>query len=172
MPLPGGNFRVRGGVGAATLGAVRRAFPPIVVALALVAGGLACGGGDESDDEFKQQYNDAIRPLSQLGDDVVASLGGAEGQSDREIANQFDELSDRFARTRRNLSRLDPPEDARDEFDELVGSLKEAVADLRAVASAAREGDPAEAEDATNDLVDTGQRVRRAQDAFRDAVEG
>jgi methyl-accepting chemotaxis protein len=150
---------------------VRRPFPSIVIALALVAGGFACGG-DDSNDEFKQQYNDAIRPLSQLGDDIVASLGGAEGQSDREIANQFDELSDRFARTRRNLSRLDPPEDAKDEFDELLGSLKEAVADLRAVASAAREGDPAEAEEATNDLVDTGQRVRRAQDAFRDAVEG
>jgi hypothetical protein len=163
---------VSGEGGAATLGAVRRAFPWIVVALALVAGGFACGGGDNSDDEFKQQYNDAIRPLSQLGDDVVASLGGAEGQSDREIANQFDELSDRFARTRRNLSRLDPPEDAKDEFDELLGSLNEAVTDLRAVASAAREGDPAEAEEATNDLVDTGQRVRRAQDAFRDAVGG
>jgi methyl-accepting chemotaxis protein len=171
MPLPDRDCRVRRACGAATLGAVRRPFPSIVIALALVAGGFACGG-DDSNDEFKQQYNDAIRPLSQLGDDIVASLGGAEGQSDREIANQFDELSDRFARTRRNLSRLDPPEDAKDEFDDLLGSLKEAVADLRAVASAAREGDPAEAEEATNDLVDTGQRVRRAQDAFRDAVEG
>jgi len=171
MPLSDRNCRVRGPGGTATLGAVRRAFASIVVALALVAGGFGCGG-DESDDEFKQQYNEAIRPLSQLGDDVVASLGGAEGQSDREIANQFNELSDRFARTRRNLSRLDPPEDAKDEFDELIGSLKEAVADLRAVGAAAREGDPAEAEEATNDLVETGQRVRRAQDAFRDAVEG
>jgi methyl-accepting chemotaxis protein len=171
MPLPGGNLRVAEGVRPATLGAVRRAFSSIVAALALVAGGLACGG-DDADDEFKQQYNEAVRPLSELGDDVVASLGGAQGQSDREIAKQFDELSDRFARTRQNLTRLDPPGDAEDEFDELLGSLKETVGDLRAVATAAREGDPAEAQEATEALVETGQEVRRAEDAFRDAVGG
>ena len=148
-----------------------RTLVAIVAGLALAAGGLACGN-EEPNDEFKQRYNEAVRPLTELGDDVVASLGGAEGQSDREIAGQFDELSDRFARTRQNLARLTPPEDARDEFDELLGSLRQAVGDLRAVAAAAREGDPAEAEEATDALVETGQEVRRAEDDFRDAVEG
>jgi hypothetical protein len=151
-------------------GAVTRAIAPIVAAMALALAGSACG--DDSDDAFKERYNSAVRPLSSLGDDVVASLGGAEGQSDREISRQFDELADRFARTRRNLSGLDPPEDTKEEFDELLRALKQTVADLRAVASAAREGDPAEAQEATEALVETGQQVRRAEDAFRDSVNG
>jgi hypothetical protein len=147
---------------------VTRAALPIAAALALAFG---AGCGDDADAQFKQDYNEAVRPLSTLGDDVVASLGGAEGQSNRAIARRFGELADRFERTSRNLSRLDPPADTGDEFDDLLASLKRTVADLRTVARAAKEGDPAEAAEASRALVETGQRVRRAEDAFQSAVE-
>jgi hypothetical protein len=148
-------------------GSVTRAIAPLMAALALIFGAAGCG--DDSD-EFKDQYNEAVRPLSALGDEVAASLAGAEGQSEKAIADRFDELADRSERAGEKLSRLEPPEDAEAEFDELLVLLKEGIADLRAVARAAREGDPAEAEEATETLVETGQRLRQAEDEFQDAV--
>ena len=147
-----------------------RAAARIVVATALVFGAVACG--DDSSDEFKDQYNQAVRPLSTLGDDIGESLSGAEGQSNQALATQFDKLADRADQTRKNLSELEPPEDATDQFDALLASLKRATADLRAVGESAREGDPAEAAEATQDLVQSGQRVQRAEAAFKNAVGG
>jgi hypothetical protein len=147
-----------------------RAAARIVVAAALVFGAVACG--DDSSDEFKDQYNQAVRPLSSLGDDIGESLSGAEGQSNQALATQFDKLADRADQTRKNLAELEPPEDATDQFDELLASLKRATADLRAVGESAREGDPAEAAEATQDLVESGQRVQQAETAFKNAVEG
>lgn len=147
-----------------------RAPLSILVAIALVFGAVACG--DDANDEFKDQYNQAVQPLSSLGDDIGDSLSGAEGQSNQALATQFDKLADRAEETRSNLSELEPPEDAGDQFDELLASLKQAVADLRAVGAAAKEGDPAEAEEATQALVESGQKVQRAEAAFKAAVEG
>jgi hypothetical protein len=147
-----------------------RAAAWISVATALAFGAVACG--DDSSDEFKDQYNQAVRPLSTLGDDIGESLSGAEGQSNQALATQFDKLADRADQTRKNLSELEPPEDATDQFDELLASLEGATADLRAVGESAREGDPAEAAEATQDLVESGQRVQKAEAAFKDAVGG
>jgi hypothetical protein len=142
----------------------------ILLALALVFGASACG--DDSSDEFKDQYNQAVRPLSSLGEDIGDSLSGAEGQSNQALGAQFEKLAERAEQTRRNLAELEPPEDASDQFDELLASLKTAVADLRAVGESAREGDPAEAAEATQSLVESGQRVQEAEADFKDAVEG
>ena len=147
-----------------------RAVVPILLALVLSFGAVACG--QDSSDEFKDQYNEAVRPLSQLGDDVVASLSGAGERSDRELARQLDRYADNAERVRRNLSELDPPEDTTDQFNDLLAALKQSVADLRQVGASAKEGDPAEAERATQDLVASGQRLQRAESAFRNAVEG
>jgi hypothetical protein len=147
-----------------------RAVASILVAMALVFGTVGCG--DDSDDEFTEQYNKAVQPLSALGDDIGASLSGAGGQPDRELAAQFEKLADRADQTRRNLSELAPPEDAADQYDELLASLKQSVADLRAVAAAAKEGDPAEGQQAAQALVESGQELREAERAFQNAVEG
>jgi hypothetical protein len=142
----------------------------MVAALALFFGAVGCGG-DDSNDEFKDQYNEAVQPLSSLGDDVVASLT-AEGLSDRARANQLEKLADGAEQTRRNLSELEPPDDAADKFDELLAALKQSVADLRAVGESAREGDPVEADEATRALVETGKRLREAETEFQEAIEG
>jgi hypothetical protein len=149
-------------------GAVTRALVPLVAALALAFGAFACG--DDDSEEFKEDYNRVVRPLSTLGDDVAASLATAPERSDRENAARFDELADRSERARQRVAGLEPPEDAQEEFDELLALLKQGVADLRAVARAARESDPPAAEEATQDLVETGQRVREAEEEFKDAV--
>jgi hypothetical protein len=149
---------------------VARAVVPILLALALLFGAVACG--QDANDEFKDRYNEAVRPLSQLGDDVVASLSGAGGRSDRELARQLDRYAGNAERVRRNLSKLEPPEGTTDQFNDLLAALKQSVADLRQVGASAKEGDPAEAEQATQDLVESGQRLQRAESEFRNAVEG
>jgi hypothetical protein len=149
---------------------VARTVARILLAVALVFGAVACG--DDSNDEFKDQYNEAVRPLSSLGDDIGESLSGAEAQSNQALGAQFEKLADRADRTRQNLSELEPPEGARDQFDELLAALKGAVSDLRAVGESAREGDPTEAAEATQELVESGQRVQEAEADFKDAVEG
>jgi hypothetical protein len=147
-----------------------RAVVSILVAMALVFGATACG--EDSNDGFKDQYNAAVRPLNQLGDDVVASLTSAGEGSDRELARELDKYADRAEQTRHHLSELQPPDDTRDQFDDLLAALKESVADLRAVGASAREGNPAEAQEATTDLIESGQRLRSAESDFRNAVEG
>jgi ABC-type transporter Mla subunit MlaD len=148
---------------------VARLVAPLLLALALSFGAVACGG--DSDEEFKDQYNQAVQPLRQLGDNVVASLTGAGQGSDRELAGRLDRYADRADRVRRNLSNLEPPEGTMDQFDDLLAALKQSVADLRAVAASAKKGDPVEAREATEDLVESGQRLQRAESTFRKAVE-
>jgi hypothetical protein len=147
---------------------VTRALAPLLAALALALGAAGCG--DDSR-EFKEDYNAAVEPLSAVGDNVAATLKGADAFSDAELATRLDGLADRFQRARRDLSRLEAPDDVQDQFDELLALLKEGIGDLRAVARAARKGDPAQAEEATQALVETGQRVRQAEAEFKDDVE-
>jgi hypothetical protein len=148
---------------------VTRVLASIGAALALFFGAVGCGG-DSND--FKDQYNEAVRPLSSLGDQIGASLSGGEGQSNQALAAQYEKLADRLDQTRKNLSKVEPPDDASDEFDNLLASLKQAGGDLKALSASAKEGDPAEAAEATQALVESGQKVRKAEAAFKDAVEG
>jgi hypothetical protein len=148
---------------------VTRVLTSIAAALALLFGVVGCG--EDSNDEFKDQYNEALRPLSSLGDEVVSTLTEG-GQSDQALGRQLEKLAGRAEETRKNLSELEPPEDAADQYDELLGALKQSVADLRAVGESAREGDPVEAQEATQALVESGQELQQAETAFRNAVEG
>jgi methyl-accepting chemotaxis protein len=150
-------------------GRVGRAIASILLALVISFGAVACG--EDSNEEFKDRYNQAVRPLSQLGDDVVASLTSAGQASDRELARRLESFADRADRVRGNLSDLEPPEGTQDEFDELVAALKRSEADLRAVAASAKEGDRAAANEATEKLVESGQDLRSAESDFRNAVE-
>ena len=149
---------------------MRRRAAALLSLVALAATFGACG--EDENNAFKEDYNEAVRPLSTLGDDIGASLQGAEGESNAALAGRFDELADRTETTRENLSRLDPPEDARDELDALVDALKEGVTDLRALADAARSGDPAEAGAASRELVATGQTIQEAEADLRRVVDG
>ena len=146
-----------------------RVLASIATALALLFGAVGCG--EDSNDEFKDQYNEALRPLSSLGDEVVSTLTEG-GRSDQALGRQLEKLAGRAEETRKNLSELEPPEEAADQYDELLGALKQSVADLRAVGESAREGDPVEAQEATQALVESGQELQQAETAFRNAVEG
>lgn len=130
----------------------------------------ACGGDD--DNAFKEDYNRAVKPLSELNADIGSSIGGAGGKSNDEIAKEFDNLAAKAQQTRDNLADLDPPEGAEEQFDELLSSLQTGTEDLRAVAAAAKEADPAAAGEASRDLVESGTQIQKAETALQDAVEG
>ena len=142
------------------------------VALVLVAvsfGAVGCGGDDS--DSFKEDYNTAVKPLSELNEDIGGSIGASD-KSNQAIAKQFDKLADKAAETRSNLRALEPPEDAKSAFDDLIAALKDGTDDLRAVAEAARDSDPAAATKASKDLTESGQEIQKAETALQKAVDG
>jgi hypothetical protein len=127
-------------------------------ALVLVLLALSgCGGSDSS---FADDYNQAVRPLSRLGDGLGTKPAA------------FERLADGTADTRRNLAKLDPPEDAQDEFDALLARLDEVTRDLTAVASAERSKDVPRQRRAAKRLVRSSDAVETAETALKQAVEG
>jgi hypothetical protein len=128
---------------------------PVALLVLLVVAG--CGG---SGDSFTDDYNEAVKPLSELGANVGSSAG------------EFDRLAAKTKKTRDNLADLDPPEDAQDEMDKLLTGLEGVTRDLSAVADAVREKDPAEQAEAAKQLVQSSSEVQRAETALQQAVEG
>jgi flagellar basal body rod protein FlgB len=126
-----------------------------VVLVLLAAAG--CGGSDNS---FTDEYNEAVRPLSRLEQGM--------GSQPRE----FDRLARRTEATRQNLAKLDPPDDAQDEFDAFMALLDRVTADLKAVATAARRHDVADQREAARQLVRSSTKVQQAETALKAAVEG
>src|SRR5688572_19044193 len=108
------------------------------VALLVLLAPAACGGSDSS---FAEDYNQAVKPLSQLGEGMGAQ------------AREFDRLARRTERTRANLSKLDAPDDAKQEFDKLLTELDQVTDDLNAVADATRSKDVVEQREAAKQLV-------------------
>jgi uncharacterized lipoprotein YehR (DUF1307 family) len=129
--------------------------PVVVLVLLAVAG---CGGG--SDDSFTEDYNQAVKPLS----DLQTNMGTN--------AAQFDKLAERTGETRDNLADLDPPEDAKDEMDKLLSGLDSVTKDLSDVADAVRSKDPVEQRNAAKQLVKSSAGVQQAETALKQAVEG
>jgi hypothetical protein len=124
----------------------------VLVLLAL----LGCGGEDSS---FTEDYNKAVRPLSSFG-----KVGTEPAE--------FDRLAKRTQRIRRNLVGLDPPEDARDEFELLLARLDQVSGDLNAVAAAEQTQDVVKQRAAAKRLVRSSNDVERAETALKQAVEG
>jgi ribosomal protein L29 len=141
-----------------------------LAALALVLPAAACGGDDS--DQFREDYNAAVERLSSINSDIGSAAGGAAGQSNDAIAREFDKIADTAEQTRSDLAELDPPDDAKEEFDTLLASLERGVDDLRAVASAAKSDNPAEANEAVRDLARTGREITEAENALKKAVDG
>ena len=75
------------------------------------------------------------------------------------------------AQTRAELAELAPPEEARDEFDQLLAAIRDGVKNIREVADAAREGNQDRFQDATEALSESGEEISRAEAELKDAVE-
>jgi hypothetical protein len=141
-----------------------------LAALTVALPAAGCGGDDS--DQFREDYNAAVDKLSRINSDIGSAAGGAAGQSNDAIAKEFDKIANTAEQTRSDLADLDPPDDAKEEFDALLSSLEQGVDDLRAVAKAAKDNNPAEANKAVQDLARTGQEITDAENALKKAVDG
>lgn len=121
---------------------------------------LLLAGCSDSDDSFTDAYNEAVRPLR----------GVEQGMGTQ--PREFERLARRTRQARRNLAKLDAPDEAQDEFEALLRQLDRVTADLTAVATAARSHDVAEQRRAARRLVRSSTKVQRAETALKEAVDG
>ena len=98
-----------------------------VCALALVVGVAGCGGDDSN--QFREDYNAAVENLTDINSEIGSATAGGAGQSNAAIAKELDKIADAADTARGELADLDPPEDAKQEFDKLLAALDTGVAD-------------------------------------------
>jgi hypothetical protein len=146
--------------------------PRAAVFLLLAAlAGPGCGEEDESADRFRDGYNAAIERLNEVNANIQESGQELASKPGGEIAREFDRIADTAAQTRASLAELEPPEDARDEFDELLAAIEEGVRNIRAVGEAARQRDQERFREATEHLSESGEEISAAEAELKDAVE-
>jgi hypothetical protein len=145
--------------------------PTIRIATLAASAALAlagCGGDEgEGADRFREGYNAAIEQLTEIHSEIGE---GAADKSNRQIAVEFERIATAARRTRSDLARLEPPENARDEFRELLDALDQGVADLRRMARAARANDPEAADEAVEALSESAEEINEADEALKRAV--
>src|SRR5829696_3897907 len=118
---------------------------------------VGCGSAEAT---FTQDYNEAVTPIAELGEDL-----GTRPEN-------YDRLANRTRQTRRNVARLEAPEGAGDELDALVAGLDDVTSGLVGVARAARSNDPVRERRAARRLERSNAEFRRAEKALHQAVEG
>jgi hypothetical protein len=133
--------------------------------------GLGCGEEDETADRFRDGYNAAIERLNEVNTNIEESGQELASKPGGEIAREFDRIADTAAETRANLAALEPPEEARDEFDELLAAIREGVRNIRAVGEAARQGNQDRFREATEQLSESGEEISAAEAELKDAME-
>jgi methyl-accepting chemotaxis protein len=147
-----------------------RARAAAFVLLAAVSG-PGCGGDDDTADRFRDGYNAAIERLNEVNTSLQEGGEELATKPGSQIAREFERIANAAAETRANLADLAPPEEARDEFDELLGAIREGVKDIRGVADAAREGNQERFQEATDALAESGEEISSAEAELKDALE-
>jgi hypothetical protein len=141
----------------------------ILVLLCAALGAAGCGDGDKND--FINDYNDIVRKYRSLPGEVGSAISGASNQTDARLEKQFSDLATRTRNEADELAQLDPPDDAKDEYDAYVAGLREVARHLDDVAEAAKAHSTSKARKAAESLVDDAQELTREEDALKKAVE-
>jgi hypothetical protein len=147
-----------------------RARTAAFVLLAALAG-AGCGGEDDGANDFREGYNAAIGQLGEINTSIQESGEQIGSQSGSAISREFNRIADIAAQTRDDLQQLDPPEDAQQEFDELLGAIEEGVTNIRAVANAAKQQNQQRFLDATGALARSGEEITQAERQLKAAVD-
>ena len=130
----------------------------------------ACGGDDGDDQAFQDDFPALSERIQSLGEQVGDTIETAENASDQELANEFDAFAQKLGDLREELEDLEPPEDLADERDDLESAMAQVRSSLESIASAAEEGDPEAAREATLQLIDRSGDLRDARQALGQAV--
>jgi TolA-binding protein len=155
-------------------GRLHQALPRVLtalVAVTLAALALAaCGGDDDDSASFQEDYPALSDRLVSLGEEVGQAIQNANTESDAALAEQFGEYAEQLDGLRQDLEELEPPEDLADEREDLVTAMGDVRSSLEGIASAAEDGDPQAARDATLELVEGSTELRDAREALSRAV--
>ncbi len=149
---------------------LRTSLLTVICALALALPMASCGGDDPN--QFREDYNAAVSNLSKINSEIGSVSAGGAGQSNASIAKELDNIAGAADKARGDIAKLDPPEDAKKEFDTLLAALEAGVEDLRSMAKAAKAGDPEQAQAAAQALSKSGQEITAAENALKTAVDG
>ena len=141
-------------------------------ALILLAVLPAAGCGSDNSDEFREDYNTAVTKLSKINTDIGSATGGGGDQSNAAIAKEFNEIADTVDQTRSDLARLEPPDEATAQFDELLSALEKGVGDLSSVAKAAKSNNPQRYNRAVERLAESGREITAAETSLKKALDG
>src|SRR5919106_2680359 len=155
------------GLGSRAMARARLAM--LLLLAALVATG--CGDDDDTAGQFRDGYNAAIERLNDVNANINESGEELASKPGPQIAKEFDRIAETAAQTRADLAELEPPEDAREAFDELLAAIQEGVTNIRAVADAAREENQQQFQDATEALAESGEEISAAEAELKDAAE-
>ncbi len=141
-------------------------LPALAIALA------AAGCGDDGKSDFIDSYNQATQPLNELMGDLgtASSATGAEGQ--KEAEQQLGKLADGLEEVQGKLEALDPPGDAKDEYDRMLKALDANTEQVRTMAEAIGSGDVKELTEASSAFAKQGGELVAAEQALRTAVNG
>jgi predicted nucleic acid-binding Zn-ribbon protein len=136
-----------------------------------VLGLAACGDDDDGGGEaFRDDFPAVSEQIVALGEEVGNTLETAEGASDRELAQEFDDAANQLQSLRQELEDLEPPEDLADELDDLESAMGDVRSSLQDIATAAEEHDPQAAQQATIELIDRSEELRDSRRALANAV--
>jgi acyl-CoA reductase-like NAD-dependent aldehyde dehydrogenase len=133
--------------------------------------GVGCGEDDETTGQFRDGYNAAIERLNEVSTDIQESGEEPTTKPGSEVARELERVADAAAQARAELAELEPPEDARDEFDALLAAIRDGVRNFRAAADAARAEDQDRFQEAKQELSGSSEEISRADDELKDAVE-
>src|SRR4051812_40563157 len=139
----------------------------VVVAAIVVAG---CGGGDDSN-QFRKDYNAVVRQYSSLPTEIGNAARGASASSDKQLEAEFSDLAERLSGEVRKLRKLDPPDEAKDEYDAFVNGLAKVDADLSGIAAGAKAHSSKRTGRAADALVQDSKRVTQEETALKKAVD-
>jgi PBP1b-binding outer membrane lipoprotein LpoB len=139
----------------------------LIAALALAG----CGGGESTEDRYKEDFPPLSRQVVRLGQEVGDSIQSAsETSSDAQLAADFARHATRLSELQQQIDDLEPPDDLAKEQDRLVSAIGESQGALDEIASAAAKGDPQAASQATTDLIQSSEDLRNARRTLARAV--
>ena len=121
-------------------------------------------------DDFVEGYNSATQPLGQLMTDLGGAGPPAPGQAEAE--QKLVKLADGLDDVEGRLRELEPPSDAKDEFDRMLSALDENIEQVRTMAKAVKSGDLDKLTKASSEFSAKGTELVEAENALRTAVNG
>ena len=142
-----------------------------MLAAALVALAIAgCGSSAPSLTAFKSGFNTDRAQFRKLGEDLQATVGGAQRKTNAQLAAELKPLATRAREQGARLAELKPPASYKANLEKLANGFDAIAVDLKRIANAATSNDAQAASSATRALVADATRVKAADLAIAGAL--